>query len=51
MIGDNKSPNFIIDTTTAGKTTDALKSFTKNLGIPTVSLSYGQSDDLRYISL
>ena len=48
MIDANMPPSIVIDTTTAGRGSDAIKSLTYSLGVPTISLSYGESDDLGY---
>lgn len=46
-IRNNKPPHLVIDTTINGVTSEAVKSFTAALALPTVSASYGQNGDIR----
>ena len=46
MVDAGNAPDLILDTTYAGKTSEAIKSLSFSLGIPTVSESYGDEDDL-----
>ncbi len=39
-------PDLLLDTTTAGKAGEAVRSIAKTLGIPTVSMAYGDKDDM-----
>ncbi|BES98926.1 glutamate receptor [Nesidiocoris tenuis] len=42
-----KAPHLILDTTLIGVTSEAVKTFSKALGVPTLSASFGQEGDLR----
>nr|APZ81419.1 ionotropic receptor 25a [Adelphocoris lineolatus] len=42
-----KPPHIILDTSVVGVTSEAVKTFSRALGIPTLSASYGQEGDLR----
>ncbi|XP_050546759.1 ionotropic receptor 25a [Daktulosphaira vitifoliae] len=46
-IRNNKPPHLVIDTTINGVASEAVKSFTAALALPTVSASYGQDGDIR----
>ncbi|XP_008183092.2 ionotropic receptor 25a [Acyrthosiphon pisum] len=46
-IRNNKPPHLVIDTTINGVASEAVKSFTAALALPTVSASYGQTGDIR----
>ncbi|XP_050421609.1 ionotropic receptor 25a [Adelges cooleyi] len=46
-IRNNKPPHLVIDTTINGVSSEAVKSFTAALALPTVSASYGQDGDIR----
>ena len=39
-------PDLLLDTTTAGKASEAVRSLARTLGIPTVSMAYGDKDDM-----
>nr|AXY87920.1 ionotropic receptor 25a.3 [Subpsaltria yangi] len=43
----NKPPHLILDTTLSGVISEAAKTFTAALALPTVSASYGQDGDIR----
>ena len=46
MSDASASPDLLIDSTLAGKSSEIIKSLALTLGIPTVSLTYGNPDDL-----
>ena len=46
MSDASASPDLLIDSTLAGKSSEIIKSLSLTLGIPTVSLTYGNPDDL-----
>ncbi len=39
-------PDLMMDTTLAGKTSEAVRSLALALGIPTVSMAYGDKEDM-----
>ena len=47
MINDKTPPDIVLDATRTGDASNAVKSLTKSLGIPMVSLSYGGQYDPR----
>ena len=47
MIDAQTPPDFVLDTTTTGVFSEAIKSLTNSLGIPTVATSYGETGELR----
>lgn len=47
MIDANTPPDLILDTSRAGVLSEVVKSLSLTLGIPTVSMSYGEDGDLR----
>ena len=47
MIDAGNSPDILLDTTSSGLFSDAVKSLTNSLGIPTISMSYGEPEALR----
>ncbi|XKL64087.1 hypothetical protein PGB90_004173 [Kerria lacca] len=46
-IKDGKPPHVILDTTQAGIVSEAVKTFTAALALPTISASYGQDGDIK----
>jgi hypothetical protein len=48
LIDGKTLPDVIFDATQAGDASEAVKSLTKSLGMPTVSLSYGGQYDSRW---
>ena len=48
MIDAGTPPDFVLDSTKSGILSDAIKSLTKSLGIPTVATAYGETGELRY---
>ncbi|XP_068084209.1 ionotropic receptor 25a [Anabrus simplex] len=47
-IDDTTPPKVVLDMSRGGIPSEAVKSFTKLLALPTISASYGQEGDLRY---
>lgn len=50
-IKDGKPPHLILDTTQTGVASEAVKTFAAALALPTMSASYGQDGDIRYVLL
>ena len=50
MVDAETPPDFVLDTTNTGVFSDAIKSLTNSLGIPSVATSYGGAGELRYQS-
>ena len=48
MVDAETPPDFVLDTTSTGVFSDAIKSLTNSLGIPSVATSYGGVGELRY---
>ena len=48
MVDAETPPDFVLDTTNTGVFSDAIKSLTNSLGIPSISTSYGGAGELRY---
>ena len=48
MVDAETPPDFVLDTTKTGVFSDAIKSLTNSLGIPSISTSYGGAGELRY---
>lgn len=46
-IDKGEPPHLVLDATKSGVMSETAKSFTKSLGLPTFSASYGQEGDLR----
>ena len=46
LAGDDKVPDFVLDTTTYGPAAEAVNQFTALVGIPTLSAQFGQEGDL-----
>ena len=51
MIDAKAPPDIVLDATQTGDASDAIKSLTSSLGIPTISMSYGGKFDFRYRSV
>ena len=49
MIDAGTPPDYILDTTRTGRFSEAVKSFSKSLGIPTITTSYGATGYLRLV--
>ena len=47
MIDAGTPPDFLLDSTKTGVFSDAIKSLTNSLGIPTITTSYGETGHLR----
>ena len=47
MVDAGNSPDILLDTTSTGLFSNAVKSLTNSLGIPTISMSYGEPESLR----
>ena len=47
MIDAGNAPDILLDTTSTGLFSNAVKSLTNSLGIPTISMSYGEPESLR----
>ncbi|CAB4065386.1 GRIN [Lepeophtheirus salmonis] len=47
MLDEGRSPDMILDTTSAGTLSEVVKSLSLSLGIPTLSTSYGDLRDVR----
>ena len=47
MIDAGTPPDVIVDSTRAGTTSEVVKSLSLTLGLPTVSMSYGEAGDIR----
>ena len=46
MINDGTPPDLLLDLTNGGKNSEATKSLSSNLGIPTVSTMIGKEKDI-----
>ena len=47
MVDAGTPPDLLLDYTNTGVFSDAIKSLTKSLGIPSITTSYGQTGELR----
>ena len=47
MVANKEEPNLILDTTISGRSSEVIKSLSKSLGIPSLSMAYGDLLDSR----